>query len=91
MIRQRYGRIVFTGSNSALGWFVSPDGPRGDYPCAKSSTAEGFCAHNLAPEDVRDNWAKIYGDVGPDYRIHNMTEVRGLPGEIEILKRTFGD
>lgn len=52
--------------------------------------ADGYFDRDLRPEDVRDHWQAIRGDVDDDERVHDAIELSGVPSEARALFERFG-
>jgi NAD(P)-dependent dehydrogenase (short-subunit alcohol dehydrogenase family) len=50
----------------------------------------GFFSRDLTPEQVRDNWARVMGDVDPDETVHGFSEVRSLEREFQMVAAVAG-
>lgn len=54
------------------------------------ASPKGYYNPNLTPEDVRDNWGAIYGDVDANNRLSDVLEITGLVGELRAIQETLG-
>ena len=45
----------------------------------------GFFARDITPEQVRDNWAAVVGEVGEDDSLHGFLEVSSLEREFQLV------
>ena len=70
------------------GEFVSSAGGRVSRVTLAQSV--GYFNPSLSPEDVRDNWAAIRGDVDDRQMLREMIELTGQPREEQALYELFG-
>ena len=50
----------------------------------------GYYNADITPEDVRERWGEVMGEVGPDGVVSNMIEMTGLKREFRELKKFLG-
>jgi NAD(P)-dependent dehydrogenase (short-subunit alcohol dehydrogenase family) len=53
------------------------------------ASSKGYYNRDLTPEDVRDNWSEIYGNVDENDRIYDAIEITSLIGELREVQRTL--
>jgi len=55
------------------------------------ASPRGYFNPDITPEDMRDNWAQVFGEVDQSGVVGNMYEVAGQPFEYQLLRHLLDD